>query len=450
MMHGFSKNRVFIMHGFCYNRGKEERTVNREILKQIIMDQLKYRSPKNFYRRTVTETIQRFANDPNIIILSGIRRSGKSTIQRMLQLESAKANESSDYYFNFDDERLVQFQITDFQMLLEVFIELFGDQSRFYFDEIQNIEGWERFVRRLYEQGKKIYITGSNANLLSKELGTHLTGRYIQLEVYPLSFLEIVRHQCPEALSKKALSTMDVGMILRHFSAYLKNGGIPEYVEFEKPEYLKDLLEGILYRDIIVRYKIQDEKALRETVYYLASNIGKEFSYTNLAKTVGVSSPHTIANYCDYLEQCYLCFFVCRYSHSLQKQIQSNKKCYIIDSALIRTTGFRVSEDRGRLLENVVFLHLKMQMKEIYFHKEKKECDFVVREGNRILQAIQVTTSLSAPEVKKREIDGLMEAMRTYDLKEGIILTEGEEDTIKIEDFVISVMPIWKWLLYRS
>ena len=122
----------------------------------------------------------------------------------------------------------------------------------------------------------------------------------------------------------------------------------------------------------------------------------------------------------------------------------------MIDSALIRTTGFRVSEDRGRLLENVVFLHLKMQMKEIYFHKEKKECDFVVREGNRILQAIQVTTSLSAPEVKKREIDGLMEAMRTYDLKEGIILTEGEEDTIKIEDFVISVMPIWKWLLYRS
>ena len=162
--------------------------MDREILKQIIMDQLKYRSPKNFYRRTVTETIQRFVDDPNIIILSGIRRSGKSTIQRVLQLELVKANEHADYYFNFDDERLVQFQVNDFQTLLEVFIELFGDQSRFYFDEIQNIEGWERFVRRLYEQGKKIYITGSNANLLSKELGTHLTGRHIQLEVFPLSF----------------------------------------------------------------------------------------------------------------------------------------------------------------------------------------------------------------------------------------------------------------------
>ena len=422
--------------------------MDREILKQIIMDQLKYRSPKNFYRRTVTEAIQRFENDPNIIILSGIRRSGKSTIQRVLQLELLKINNCSDYYFNFDDERLVKFQLSDFQTLLEVFIELFGDQPRFYFDEIQNIEGWERFVRRLYEKGKKIYITGSNARLLSKELGTHLTGRHIQLEVFPLSFFEIVRHRYPEAFSKKALSTTDVGMILHHFSNYSKNGGIPEYVEFEKIEYLKDLLEGILYRDIIVRYKIQDEKALRETVYYLASNIGKEFSYTNLAKTVGVSSPHTIANYCDYLEQCYLCFFICRYSHSLQKQIQSNKKCYMIDPALIRITGFRVSDDRGRILENIVFLHLRMNRKEIYFHKDKKECDFVVREGNRIVQAVQVTTGLSNPEVKKREIEGLFEAMRAYDLQEGIILTENESDTIEMEGFRVSVMPIWKWLLF--
>jgi uncharacterized protein len=423
--------------------------MDREVLKQIIMDQLKYRSPKNYYQRTVTEKIQSFANDPNIIILSGIRRSGKSTIQRMLQFELPKTNGYSDYYFNFDDERLVHFQVKDFQTLLEVFIELFGDQSRFYFDEIQNIEGWERFVRRLYEQGKKIYITGSNANLLSKELGTHLTGRHIQLEVFPLSFLEIIRHQYHEVLSKKALSTTDVGMIMHHFSNYLKNGGIPEYIEFEKTEYLKDLLEGILYRDVIVRYKIQDEKALRETVYYLASNIGKEFSYTNLAKTVGVGSPHTIANYCDYLEQCYLYFFVCRYSHSLQKQIQSNKKCYMIDSALIRMAGFRVSEDRGRLLENVVFLQLRMRSKEIYFHKEKKECDFVVREGNRIVQAIQVTTSLSDPDVRNREIEGLMEAMKAYQLQEGIILTENEQDKIRINEVVIFVMPIWKWLLYQ-
>lgn len=417
--------------------------MEREVLKQVIIDQQEYRVPKIFFNRTLTETISHFINDPSIMIISGMRRSGKSTIQRSLQLTLAK----SDYYLNFDDERLIRFQVEDFQMLLEVFTELFDEQSIFYFDEIQNIEGWERFVRRLYEQGKKIYITGSNAKLLSKELGTHLTGRYIQFEAFPLSFQEIASHRCPDMLSKKVLSTSEIGIMQHHFSNYLKNGGIPEYVKFEKPEYLRDLFEGILYRDIIARYKVNDERSLREVVYYLASNIGKEFSYTKLSKIVGLSSAHTIANYCNYLEQCYLCFFVSRYSHSLQKQIQYNKKCYMIDPALIRTTGFRTSEDRGRLLENIVFLHLRMKHKEIYFHKDKKECDFIIREGSQIIQAIQVTTTLSDEKVKSREMNGLMEAMNLYNLSEGIILTENESDKIEVNGCLISVLPIWKWLL---
>ncbi len=417
--------------------------MEREVLKQVIADQREYTPPKNFFIRTLTDTIQRFVDDPSILMISGIRRSGKSTIQRLLQRELAK----SDYYLNFDDERLIRFKVEDFQMLLEVLIEMFGKQSIFYFDEIQNIEGWERFVRRLYEQGKKIYITGSNAKLLSKELGTHLTGRYIQFEVFPLSFKEILYHKEPDVLSKKALSTHDTGMILHHFSNYLKNGGIPEYVKFEKPEYLKDLFEGILYRDIMARYRVNDEKPLREVVYYLASNIGKEFSYTKLGEMVGLKSPHTIANYCHYLEQCYLCFFVSRYSHSLKKQIQYNKKCYMIDPALIRLTGFRISEDRGRLLENIVFLHLRMWGKEVYFHKDQKECDFIIREGNRIIEAIQVTTRFFDEEVKKREINGLVEAMIAYNLREGLILTENEQDTIKMDGFQMTVLPIWRWLI---
>lgn len=175
--------------------------MEREVLKQVIADQREYTPPKNFFIRTLTDTIQRFVDDPSILMISGIRRSGKSTIQRLLQRELAK----SDYYLNFDDERLIRFKVEDFQMLLEVLIEMFGKQSIFYFDEIQNIEGWERFVRRLYEQGKKIYITGSNAKLLSKELGTHLTGRYIQFEVFPLSFKEILYHKEPDVLSKNSL-----------------------------------------------------------------------------------------------------------------------------------------------------------------------------------------------------------------------------------------------------
>lgn len=416
--------------------------MQREVLKQVLADQQVYEPPKDFFSREVTESLLRFVDDPNIIIISGLRRSGKSTIQRLLQ----KKFHQSDYYLNFDDERLVNFHLEDFQMLLEVFIELFGEQSIFYFDEIQNIEGWERFIRRLYEQGKKIYITGSNAKLLSKELGTHLTGRYIQFEVYPLSFQEILQHEYYEIFSKKMITTNDVGMIYYHFSNYLKNGGIPEYVKFEKLEYLRALFEGIIYKDIITRHKIKDEKSLRKTVYYLSSNIGKEFSYTNLGKIVNLTS-HTIVNYCNYLEQSYLFFFVSRYSHSLKSQIQYNKKCYMIDPALIRITGFRVSDDRGRTLENIVFLHLKMQGKEIYFHKDKKECDFIIREGNQIVQAIQVTTTLFDEEVRKREINGLIEAMNAYNLQEGIILTENEQEIVQMNDLQIKIIPIWKWLL---
>jgi uncharacterized protein len=417
--------------------------MDREVIKQIIADQMEYHLPKTFFSRIQSHHIQEFVNDPNILIITGIRRSGKSTIQRILQHELSE----SDYYFNFDDERLINFKVQDFQMLLEVFIELFGKQSTFYFDEIQNIKGWERFIRRLYESGNKIFITGSNAKLLSKELGTHLTGRYIQLEVYPLSFREIIQHEYPEVFNKKALSTDNIGIILHHFADYFKHGGIPEYFKFRKPEYLKDLYEGILYRDVVARYNIANERHLKELVYYFASNIGKEFSYTKLSETVGLSSPNTVSSYCSYLEKCYLCFFVNRYSHSLKKQIQYNKKCYMIDPAMIRTIGFRVSEDKGRLLENVVFLHLKMKELEIYFHKNTKECDFIIRKNNQIIQAIQVTLNLSDEKVKKREIAGLIEAMKTYDLQEGYIITENEQSIIEIDQFKIRIIPIWKLLL---
>lgn len=417
--------------------------LDREIMKQIIADQREYQPPKICFDRTQTHYVQDFIDDPNILIISGIRRSGKSTLQRILQQKLPE----SDYFFNFDDDRLVNFEIQDFQTLLEVFIELFGKQSTFYFDEIQNIEGWERFIRRLYDRGNKIIITGSNANLLSKELGTHLTGRYIRFEIYPLSFNEIIKQEYPEVFTKKALGTDDIGMILHHFSTYIQHGGIPEYYKFRKTEYLKDLYEGILYRDIVARYNITNEKPLRELVYYFASNIGKEFSYTKLSEIVGLSSPHTVSNYCDHLEKCYLCFSLSRYSHSLKKQMLYNKKCYMIDPALIRIIGFRVSEDKGRLLENIVFLQLKMLGLEVYFHKEQKECDFVIRKNNQIIQAIQVATNLLDEKTKNREISGLIEAMESYGLQEGLILTENQQETLKINQYQIKILPIWKWLL---
>lgn len=417
--------------------------MDREVLKQVIADQRHYQPPKTFFTRTQTDVIRQFLDDPSILIISGIRRSGKSTIQRLFQRELAP----SDYYLNFDDERLIPFTVQDFQPLLELFIERFGKQSRIYFDEIQNVEGWERFVRRLYEQGYKVVITGSNAKLLSQELGTHLTGRSIRFEVYPLSFQEIVQHEAPELIANPLLSGEERGYLLNLFSNYLEFGGIPEYVKFQKLEYLKNLYEGILYRDIVARYHIANPKPLQEMVLYFASNVGKEFSFTKLGTSVGISSPHTVANYCTYLESAYLCLFLSRYSHSVKKQIQHNKKCYLIDPALIRLLGFRVGEDRGRLLENVVFLHLKMEGREIYFHKDRKECDFLVRENNQMVQAIQVATTISDPNVREREVEGLVEAMEAYGLTQGVIVTENQQESFEVDERHIEVVPIWRWLL---
>lgn len=441
-MEGLIKNLpLTVESNLYYHRAKEP--MEREILKKIISDQREYRPPKNFFDRSQSEVIQRFKDDPSIVILSGIRRSGKSTIMRLLQSEQAE----SDCYFNFDDERLIDFTVEDFQMLLEVFVELFGVQKNFYFDEIQNIIGWERFVRRLYEQDRKIFITGSNANLLSRELGTHLTGRNIQLEVYPLSFREIVLHERADLVNKQALSTVDSGTLAGLFNEYMTYGGIPEYVKFHKQEYLKNLYEGIIYRDIIARHKISNEKAVKQLVYTFASNVGKEFSYSKISETLGLGSATTVSSYCTYLEDCYLCFFLTRYSHSLSKQIQSNKKCYMIDPALIRLVGFRVGQDRGRLLENAVFLHLQMQGDEIYFHKEKRECDFIIRKGDQIVQAIQVCVDLSDEKVRKREVEGLLEAMQAYGLRKGTIVTEYTEEKIVLNDQQVHIIPAYKWLL---
>lgn len=424
--------------------------MDRDLLKKVIADQREYQFPKNFFDRSQTEAIRSYACDPNIIIISGLRRSGKSTIMKLIQNEL----DESDYFINFDDDRLVQFKLDDFQMLCEVFVELFGKQSTFYFDEIQNIEGWEIFIRRLHDQNKKIFITGSNATLLSRELGTRLTGRFIPIEIYPLSFKEIVQHELPEVFQKKLHSTTDVGLILKTFSKYLLNGGIPDFIKFGEIEYIKSLYEGILYRDVIARYGITNEKPLKELTFYLASNIGKEFSYNNLCKLLGIGSANTISGYCNHLEATYLCFFLNRYSHSLQKQIHYNKKCYMIDPAIIRLIGFRVSEDKGRIMENIALLHLKMNNEEIFFHKDKKECDFVLRKGHKIYKAIQVATNLDNPQTKKREFDGLLEAMETYQLHEGLILTENDEEALELEHqgkgYLIKIVPIWKWLLYRT
>lgn len=382
-------------------------------------------------------------SDHEIAVISGVRRCGKSTLLHEIRSKTSE----KDYYFNFDDERLINFTVDDFQSLYEVFIELFGKQSTFYFDEIQNVAGWERFVRRLHDYKNKVYITGSNASMLSRELGTHLSGRYYQQELFPFSFAEYLAFRGREIPQKSFFSTEAKVELHNDFISYFSKGGFPAFLQSANSQYLKSLYESILYRDVMVRNGLTNEKEMLELVHFLASNTSKLFSYNSLTKVIGVKNATTVKSYLSFLENTYLLFLVNKYDSSVKKQMQNPKKIYFIDLGLVRELGFHHSEDNGRLLENLVFIELKRRGKEVYYHAQKHECDFVIKEKNRIEEAIQVSWSVYNPTTREREIEGLLEALTSYNLKEGLILTDEDEDEYIVKGLKIHVLPTWKWLL---
>ena len=390
--------------------------------------------------RTLIEKVNDFKDTPFVVIVSGVRRCGKSTL-----LKTLKSDRS--YYVNFDDERFIDFSVKDFALLYDLLIELFGERDVFLFDEIQNVPGWERFVRRLHDGKKKVYITGSNATMLSRELGTHLTGRHVSLSLYPFSFREFLSYKGHRVGDLERLTSRERSVIKKFFSEYLENGGFPEYLRTGKPEYLQSLYQNILYRDIIARYNLPSEKPIKETIYYAASNVGKEVSFNAVRKLTGLSSATTVKEYFEYLENSYLTFLIPRYDYSAKKQIYYNKKVYFIDAALARIVGFRPTEDYGRILENIVYLSLKKAGGEIFFHRETKECDFLVRTGGKITAAIQVT--MDYEKGGKRETEGLLEAIKRYRLKHGLILTYDERGTTEIAGKKITIKPVWEWLLEK-
>lgn len=261
--------------------------------------------------------------------------------------------------------------------------------------------------------------------------------------MYPYSFKEYAMACSTTVNFDRMHTTEDRAYFKNLFNQYYQFGGIPDYVQFKHPDYLGDLYDSILYRDIIVRHHVGKEQSLKALVYYLASNVGKDVSFNKLKTLLKLSNAATVADYCYFLEMSYLCFFINRYSPSLKVQAHYGKKEYFIDHALAKKVGFRTSEDYGRLLENIVFLELKRRNYEIYFHKDSKECDFVIKKDHAIIQAIQVATHLDNIETAKREMASLQEAMSSYQLKTGLILTENMEENRGS----ISILPIWKWLL---
>jgi hypothetical protein len=351
------------------------------------------------------------------------------------------------YYVNFEDERLRTFKAQDFNDIYEAQLSLFGKKNVFLLDEVQNIHGFESFVRRFKEMGFKFYLTGSNANLLSKELGTKLTGRYLMIELTPFSFREFLDFKEIDHDERAVLNTETRVEIIKGFDEYLREGGMPEYLKYRDLEILFRTYEDIVIKDIVVRYGLENVRLLKDLYTYLISNVTNRFSYNSLKKIIGAGSSTTVQNYIHYLEEAYFCKVVHRYDTSIKVQLSNPKKFYLADHGFIRPISSRTTKDLGKILENIIFYQLSRKG-EVFYHENGRECDLVLVERNEITSMVQVTWELNESNME-REIEGLTEAMKKYGLDNGIIVTKEQEDELEMEGGRIEIIPAWKWCLYH-
>jgi len=338
--------------------------------------------------------------------------------------------------------------------VLQAFYELYGtDLEYLILDEIQNIPGWELFANRM-RRTKKVIITGSNARLLSGELATHLTGRYIDFVLYPFSFPEYLEMKNFKLKKESVYSTKKIAELKKALEDYISTGGFPESYKFGRP-ILRNIYEDILYKDILLRYRIRNRKTFSEMTKYLLSQFSSEITYTKLKNIMTIKNVHTVKNYVDYISQSYLLFIIERYSPKLKKQIIAPKKVYCIDTGLINSIAFMASENKGRLMENVVAVELMRRKSyqhhdmEIYYWKDHqhREVDFVLKRGRKIEQLVQVTNSSGKDELKRREINSLVRASHELKCKNLLIITWDYEDKLEADGRTISCMPLWKWLV---
>ncbi len=363
------------------------------------------------------------------LIITGIRRCGKSTLLEQL-MESQAASGRNILYLNFDVPALYGFTFDSFQ-LLDMIIEEKGYKTLF-FDEIQVVEGWEVYVRSKLESGFEVVITGSNASLLSRELGTKLTGRHIDRELFPFSFSEFCgfKSMVPSSYS---------------LAEYLNLGGFPAFLETQEPAILGELVNDIIYRDIAVRYGINDENTLKMCFSLLLSNFGGLISASKLKQQLGVKSTTTITDYLSFFRQTYLLDFIPKFSFSAKAQVINPKKVYCVDTGILSVVNKNFSENAGKKLENAVYAELRRKNKEIFYYSNAlHECDFILANSLVPHTAVQVCYKLT-PENLNREVSGLVFAMDELNIGNGVIITFDDEDTIVKDGKTIEVVPFYKY-----
>lgn len=419
------------------------------MIKNIINQQFQERNEllsHDYLKRSDVELNKEYLSTGLIKLVTGPRRAGKSVLSLQLLKNENFA------YLNFDDDLLLKH--FDENAIIQSLNEIYPGYRYLLLDEIQNLPDWELWVNKLYRRGVNLFVTGSNARLLSREMATSLTGRFIQIEVYPFSFSEVLRFHKLTFQGKPILTPGESGDILKLLSEYLVNGGFPEIIlsPATARNYLSALFDSVLLKDVVKRFRIRKSQQFYDLANYLLANYTNIFSFNQLRKALNFNSVPTVQKFTGYLSEPYLFLDLTRYSVKIKTQLKSPRKFYIIDNGFVKSRSFEVSPGYGRLLENIVFIELLRRHyhpgRDLFYYRTRndREIDFICRKGHITEQLIQVCYDISNPNTFKREINALREASGEVSCKNLLLLTWDKESELTEKGSLIKLMPAWKWL----
>lgn len=378
--------------------------------------------------------------NPLIKLITGPRRVGKSVFA-LLMLQG-----KNFAYLNFDDSQLLE--KWDEDLVMSALDDVYPGYDFMLLDEVQNLPDWDLWISKLYRRGKNLIITGSNAKMLSSEMATVLTGRYLQIEMLPFSLEETMSWKNVSPLRKEQSAQ---AIILT--DDYMRNGGYPETIPTRSitKSYLSTLFDSILLKDVAKRHNVRNTTDLYNLATYLLSNFCNPISANDLAKELGLSSVATTKKFCDYLNEPYLFFYLPRFNNKLKLMNKAPKKVYVVDNGFVQSTAFNLSDNLGRLLENQVFVELLRRGyipgKTLFYYRTRndKEIDFVTRKGTKVEQLIQVCYDMTSEKARKRELDALVEAAEELDCDKLLVITNDQKEEIKRKDTIINIVGIGRF-----
>jgi len=396
--------------------------ISQNTLRQVLQEQHPAPVPGRAVKRELLSALP--ARSSLALVLTGVRRAGKSVLQSQLMREGGRF-----LYCNLEDTRLYRLTARDFPVLLDLIDEMAPDGARIFLDEVQEVTGWQRLVRTLLDRGRPVCLTGSDASLLGRELGSKLTGRHLSFEVFPFSYGEYLTYT-QQAAGAASLQ------------GFLADGGFPGFLRERNDLMLQDLLRDIVQRDIATRRRLRETRHLMNLVLFLLANTGQPFSMQQLTRSLQISTASQTSRYLEYMQDAYLMFALPKFSTSFKKRVVAPNKYYAIDNGLRRANSPQMTEDLGHRLENAVYLALRRNKQAVSYAEEKDrwECDFVTD-----TQAIQVCLELSDRSAE-REVRGAIHGAKLPGRREPLILTLDQRDSIRSGDTLVKVQPAWEWL----